>query len=75
MPQTGEQIIKLSILPNISRSKDNQTMKFSQLIEYNMENVFLKRLYTKCRGETSPRPFFKNSILCISLNEQLEGLK
>ena len=29
---------KYTILPNISRSKDNQTMKFGQLIEYNVGN-------------------------------------
>ena len=31
--QTGQQIITIQILPNISRSKGNQTMKFGQLIE------------------------------------------
>ena len=39
--QTGQQIITLHILPNISRSKDDQIMKFGQLIEYNMRNIFL----------------------------------
>ena len=29
--QTGKQIITIHILPNISRSKGNQTMKFRQL--------------------------------------------
>ena len=41
-------------LPNISRSKGNQTMKFDQLIEY---NIFLEKSYSKCGGETSPRSF------------------
>ena len=40
-----------------SRSKDNQTMKFGQLIECNMRNIFIKKPYTKCDGETSPRLF------------------
>ena len=31
-PQTGQQIITIYILPNISRSKDNQAMKYGQLI-------------------------------------------
>ena len=31
--QPGEQTITIHILPNISRSKGNQTMKFRQLIE------------------------------------------
>ena len=33
----------MHILPNILRSKNNQTMKVGQLIEYNMENIFLKK--------------------------------
>ena len=40
--QTGKQIITTHILPNISRSKDNQTMKFGPLIEYSMRNIFLE---------------------------------
>ena len=28
------------ILSNISPNKDNQTMKFGQIIEYNKENIF-----------------------------------
>ena len=47
-------------MANISRSKGNQAMKFSQLIEYNLRNIFLGESYTKCGGETIPRPFFKN---------------
>ena len=31
--QTGQQILTKYILPNISRSKDNQTMNFGQIIE------------------------------------------
>ena len=42
---------------NISRSKDNQTMKFGQLIEYNMKNIFSKKSYINCGGETIPRYF------------------
>ena len=32
-------------------------MKFGQLIEYNMRNIFLGTSYSKGGGETSPRPF------------------
>ena len=32
----------IHILPNISRSKGNQTIKFRQLIEYNNINILLK---------------------------------
>ena len=40
--QTGQQIIEIHVLPNISRSKGNQTMKFGQLIEYNTRSIFLR---------------------------------
>ena len=33
---------KIHILPNISQSKNNQTMKFGQVIEYKWETFFLK---------------------------------
>ena len=50
--QTGQQIMIILILPNISRSKSNQAMKLGQLIENNMRNVFLES-HTKCDGEAS----------------------
>ena len=50
--QPGKQTIVIHILPNISKSKDNQTMKFGQLIEHNMWNIFLEKSDTKCSGET-----------------------
>ena len=31
-------------------------MKFGQLAEYNMRNIFLEKSYTKCVEETSHRP-------------------
>ena len=34
-------------------------MKLGQLIEFNMGNIFLEKSYTKCGGETIPRPFSK----------------
>ena len=36
--QSETQTITINILPDISKSKDNKTMKFGQLIEYNAEN-------------------------------------
>ena len=42
MSQPRKQIIGIHILPNISASKGNQLMKFGQLIEYNMRNIFLE---------------------------------
>ena len=58
--QLGKQTIAIHILPSISRSKDNQAMKYGQLIEYNMRNILLEKSYTKCGGGTSPTPFSKN---------------
>ena len=60
MSQTGYQTIAIYILPNISRSKSNQTMKFDQLIEYNMRNIFFEKSYTKYAGELFPYPYLKN---------------
>ena len=59
----------MQILPNISRSKSNQTMKFGQLIESNMRSIFLEKSYTKCGGVTSPRPFSQKGKLSISLDQ------
>ena len=39
--QPGQQTIAIHILPNISRSKGNQTMKLEQLITYSKRNIFL----------------------------------
>ena len=50
-------------MPNISKSKDKQTRKFGQLIEYKMRNIFIGKSYTKYGGETTPRPFLKNQNL------------
>ena len=57
--QTRLYTITIHILPNISRSKGNQTIRYGQLVEYNNKKIFLERPFTKCGGETSPRPFFK----------------
>ena len=32
-------------------------MRFGQLVECNIRNIFLEKSYTKCGGETSPGPF------------------
>ena len=34
-------------------------MKFGLLIEYNMRKIFFEILYSKCAGETIPRPLSK----------------
>ena len=52
---TGKQVNIIHILPNISRSKDNQAIKFSHLIAY---KFFLQKSCRKCDRKTSPRPLF-----------------
>ena len=37
--------IAIHSLPNISRRKDNQTIKFGQLIEYIIKNIFLEIIH------------------------------
>ena len=58
------------LLQSITPGKDNQTMKFCQLVEYiAWETFFLEIFCTKCGGETILRPFSKKSILSISLGQ------
>ena len=61
--QPGKQTTAIHMPFNISRSKDNQAMKFGSFIEYNMRNIFLEKSYTKYGGQTIPRPFSKNQNL------------
>ena len=44
-------------------------MKFGQLKEYNMRNIFLEKSYRKCGGETVSKYFSKKSILSIPLDQ------
>ena len=37
-----------------------------------MGNIFLKKSYTKCFGETFPRPFSKNLELSIYLDQEFQ---
>ena len=66
--QPRKQTVATHILPSISRSKSNETMKFGQLIECNMRNIFLEKLYAKCGGETIPRPLIERLKLSIYLD-------
>ena len=49
-------------------------MKFGQLIEYNMRNIFVEKSYTKYAQETIPRPLSKKSKFKISLDQQCKVL-
>ena len=40
--KTGQQMIAIHLLSRNSRGKSNHTMKFGQLIEYDMKRFFLK---------------------------------
>ena len=44
-------------------------MKFDQLIEYNLRNIFVEKSYTKYAGENIPRLLYKKSKLSISLDQ------
>ena len=59
------QAVAKHILGSISRSIDNQAMRFGQLIEY----IFIEKSYTKCAEQTIPRPLSKKSKLIISLDQ------
>ena len=59
---TGQQIIAIHILPNISRSKGNQPMKFGQLIDYNMRNIFLENHAQNVVEKLIPDPLIKVKI-------------
>ena len=69
MSQPGQQTNRTHILPNISRSEGSHAIKFGQLIECHMRNIFLEKSCTKCSGETSLRPFYKKLKLSISLDQ------
>ena len=67
-------LLLFQIFPNISRSKDNQTMKFGQLIEDNMRKFFLEKRYLNCRGENCFKSVPEKSKLCMSLELHSEIL-
>ena len=56
--QPGFQAIAILILPNISKGKGSQTMKFGQLTEYHKRNIFPQLLCRKWGKETSFRTLF-----------------
>ena len=58
--QSGKQTIAIHMLLNISRSKGNKRIKFGQLIEHKMRNIFLKKSYINVVEKLFPDPFLKN---------------
>ena len=72
MSKTGEEIITIHMLPNISRSKGNHTMKFGWFVEHNVRNIFFKS-----HGENDVRRlvpdlflFFKNALYKVETSGQ-----
>ena len=64
MSQAGQQTVIIHILPNISASKDNQSMKLSQLIEYIVRKIFSQNYAENEVGTLGPDPFlFFNKTL------------
>ena len=55
--QTGQQIITIHFLPNISRSKGNQAMKVGQLRKYSARNICFKNR-TENEVQSSSRDLF-----------------
>lgn len=51
---TEKQTITIHISINISRGKDNKTIKFGQLIEDNTKNIYLEKSCRKYGVETRP---------------------
>ena len=51
------------MLPNISRSKGNQTMKFGQLIECKMRNIFLEKSSLKNHTQNVVEKLVSDSFL------------
>ena len=56
--QTGQEMIRIHKLSNISRSKGNQAMNFGQLIRYNVRNTFLQNHPENVTGRLFPDVFF-----------------
>ena len=59
---TGKQIMTIHILPNISRSKNDNKIT----------NLSLEKSCAICVGVTSARSFYTKSDLSISLDQQSE---
>ena len=56
--ESCQQKITTHILPNISQSKDNQTLKLRQAIGNNNRKFFHQMSFTKGGRETSSTPLF-----------------
>ena len=57
MSQAGTQTFIINIFPDISKSEDNQTIKFGQLIYYNVRN--------NCHAENKTKNLVPNLFLFL----------
>ena len=78
--QPGKKTISVHILINISKSKGNRTMKFGQLIGYNMRNIFPEKSCAKCVGETINSAYLwinsrKFYAICFYYYDKLRAIK
>ena len=64
MSQTGQQIMTIHILSNISRSKSNQAIKFGELMKDNMRNIFPQKCRKWGREANSRLLFVFKEKLC-----------
>ena len=73
--KTEKQTITIQILPSISGSKDNQTMKFGQLIVNNIKkNIFLEKSLKNRVEKLVPDPFSKKIKLSTYMDQQKKVL-
>ena len=63
--QTRQKIVTIHILFYISRSIGKKKRKFSQLIEYNMKNIFLEKLYDCGLSNSFSACFLKKNIFHV----------
>ena len=73
-PYTGQQIITIQLIPNISRSKDNETWLVNKIQRENIN--FLQKPCRKWVGETSFRPLFvfQKSFIWVNASCQHHNL-
>ena len=70
---TGQQIIAIHILPNISGSKGNRNTKFVQLIKCNVTNIFFRNYAENETGRLVPGLFllfFLNFVFKVKTSGQ-----
>ena len=60
---TGQKIITMHTFPNFSKSKGSQTMKFGQIIELNMRNIFREKSFVFVRNMLLVHTFYL--IFCM----------